>query len=64
MTDIWMGRDGYYRVIADDIDSAAKVLRAHLVKRKEIGKWSPVSVEHEEFTVGGRNIYREARAIN
>jgi hypothetical protein len=48
-----------YRVIAADGQSAAAILREHLIKRQEIGKWSPVTVELVTSTVNGRNVYKE-----
>jgi hypothetical protein len=60
MNDIWLDeKDALYRVIAADAQSAARMLRAHLIKRQEIGKWSPVTVELVTSTANGRNVYRE-----
>jgi hypothetical protein len=59
MNDVWLGKDGFYRVLATDVKDALIALRAHLIARKEIGKWSPVTVELETSTSAGHNIYRE-----
>jgi hypothetical protein len=60
MTDLWLDEDGAYRVIAPDAQSAAKTLRDHLIKRGEIGKWTPVTVEFVKSTsTRENNLYRE-----